>query len=446
MISSLRRGKAKNIIFLVSDGMNHGTLTLADAFKRLVQGESSHWTRLYRQTDWPIVRAMQETRSRNAIVTDSAAASSSWGCGARVDNRLLNMATGSNEGEYLPLEPIGVRAKKAGRSVGLVTTARITHATPAGFAANVEHRNLELIIANQYLEREIDILLGGGQCFYDPKLRPDRVNLYGEYRKAGYAVVRTLDKLLAVPADATRVLGCFYPQHLPYTIDRNNDPQLQATVPDLATMMRFALERLSLNPNGFILQVEGARVDHAGHANDVGAILWDQLAFDDCIPVACEFCRKHPDTLVILTTDHGTGGCMLNGEGSEYLLSAKMVENIAKIKTSFESLRQHWPDKAGAEEIQSLLEKLFGITVPLPTIREILPHIDFAATESFEGDQLSGTILAPILARFTAVHWTTQNHTGEHVELCAWGPGSETIRPFIENWQLHQVMCDAIGI
>ena len=81
-------------------------------------------------------------------------------------------------------------------------------------------------------------------------------------------------------------------------------------------MFKAALASLGGTNEGFFLQVEGGRVDHAGHANDAGAILHEYLEYDDCIPVALEYIKEHPDTLLIVTTDHGTGGCQLDGQGS----------------------------------------------------------------------------------------------------------------------------------
>lgn len=125
--------KPRNIIFLVSDGMSSGTLSIADQYLRWRDGRPSHWIRLYEEGK--VSRGLMDTASRNNIVTDSAAASSAWGCGLRVNNDTVNM--GPNGEAY---EPILVTAKQHGKATGLVTTATVTHATPAGFAANIRNR------------------------------------------------------------------------------------------------------------------------------------------------------------------------------------------------------------------------------------------------------------------------------------------------------------------
>jgi alkaline phosphatase len=152
-------GEARNVILMVSDGMNHGALSLARQYQGLVVQEESNWMRLYRER--PVVRCLAETFSANSCVTDSAAAASAWGGGRRVNNGVLNMLP--EGGEVVPLH---AKLQKAGKKTGLVTTATITHATPAGFAANVDSRADEGVIAQQYLDRRVDVLLGGGQKFF----------------------------------------------------------------------------------------------------------------------------------------------------------------------------------------------------------------------------------------------------------------------------------------
>ena len=113
---------------------------------------------------------------------------------------------------------------------GLVTTTEITHATPAGFAASMDSRDNAALIGAQYLQRKVDVLLGGGQKFFDPKRRPDQRDLKSEFAEAGYQVMVTAPELADAPADK-RWLGIFSDSHLPFTIDQQADATLQARVP-----------------------------------------------------------------------------------------------------------------------------------------------------------------------------------------------------------------------
>lgn len=173
---------------------------------------------------------------------------------------------------------------------GLVTTTEITHATPAGFAANVDNRDTGTAIAVQYLERKVDVLLGGGKNFFDPAKRKDKRNLKKDFLSAGYVVMETQDELKAAPNDQ-RWLGTFAASHLPYTIDHLASPKLVATVPTLAVMTRAALDWLG-KENHFILQVEGGLVDHACHNCDAASALRDMIAFDEALEACLEFQKK----------------------------------------------------------------------------------------------------------------------------------------------------------
>jgi alkaline phosphatase len=129
--------------------------------------------------------------------------------------------------------------------------------------------------------------------------------------------VRDAAGLRAAPATGP-ILGTFDAEHLPFSLDRAADPALAAAVPSLAEMARAALSRLSANARGFVLQIEGGRVDHAAHSNDIGALIHDQLAFDDAVGVALEFATGRDDTLVLITSDHGNSNPGLNGAGGSF--------------------------------------------------------------------------------------------------------------------------------
>ena len=136
-----RSKTAKNIIFLVSDGMSAGTLNMADLHLNRKFGRKSNWLSLYQENR--SARALMDTASANAMVTDSAAASSAWGGGIRVNNGSLNVGPGGEEHK-----PILRKFKDARKAVGCVTTVPITHATPAGFYMD-HHKNKKVDFRNR---------------------------------------------------------------------------------------------------------------------------------------------------------------------------------------------------------------------------------------------------------------------------------------------------------
>ncbi|MCB0443265.1 MAG: alkaline phosphatase, partial [Flavobacterium sp.] len=267
--------KAKNIIMLVSDGMSSGTLNMADIYLQQKNGKGSNWLNLYRENI--VSRALMDMASASSIVTDSAAASSSWGSGFRVKNGALNI--GVNGEEYLP---IWQKFKKAGKMAGCVTTVPITHATPAGFCVNSKSRNSQADIAESYLTQNFDVLMGGGQQYFSPNSRTDKKDLYTAFQSKGYQVVKTRAEMFAT-SNTKPILGVFAEDGLPYSIDCKNIKDLVNTIPTLAEMTQKAIDSMKNHKNGFVLQVEGGKVDWAAHANDIAGLLYDQVAFDEAV-------------------------------------------------------------------------------------------------------------------------------------------------------------------
>lgn len=427
-------GKPRNVILLVSDGMSSGTLSIADQFLRWRDGRPSHWMALYEQNQ--ASRGLMETASANSIVTDSAAASSAWGCGRRVRNYVLNMGP-DNE----PWEPILVTARQAGKGTGVVTTATVTHATPAGFIANVDSRDEE-IIAAQYVEREIDVMLGGGTHRFDASRRDDGRDLLADLQKAGYPYAITTAEMQAEAAQAERLLGFFSTWFLPFEIDRLNHAHgAQERVPSLAEMSQAALQVLNRNPAGFILQIEGARVDHAAHANDISGLIFDQIAFDDAIKVALDFAAEVPDTLVIITTDHGNANPGLSSGGSG---GDRNFTVLNSFKASQRNILRRLEADQTPEEIQQHILELTGIewtdeqaTIMLRSLNDDLPV-------AYNRMNSNRAILGQLLANDTDIGWVGNDHTSDHVELAAIGPGQEAVQAFTRNTDLHALMMSAL--
>ena len=341
-------GKTKNVIFMVSDGMSQGTLTMADLMIRDTHGRPSHWINLYETGR--AKRSLMDMASLNSVVTDSAAAASSWGCGHRIVNNAVNM--GPNGEVHPPLLPL---FKAAGKATGLVTTTRLTHATPSGFIANVRSRAMEDEIAMQMYERGADVLLGGGMRFFDASRRRDGKDLFGMFAEAGYHAVRTKPQLNALGNDGKPLIGLFYHEHLPYSVDHRHIDAHQRDVPTLAEMTQVALDRLSAKSDGFILQVEGGRVDHAAHGNCAAGLVFDQMAFDDAVGVVLRFVADRDDTLLILTSDHGNANPGLNGEGSNYGDSLANLRKLNHVTRSNEWMRENWTKEMSVAELRDSL-------------------------------------------------------------------------------------------
>lgn len=453
------RGKPKRIIHLVADGMSSGTLTCADQLSRLVRGRPLSWIKLYGEPTTS--SALMETRSLNSLVTDSAAASSSWGSGSRVVNGALNTLPDGRE-----LRTLCQLFGEHGWVRGLVTTTEITHATPAGFTVNASRRSDAGSIALQYLERRVEVLLGGGRQYFDPSTRRDKRDLEGEFEAWGYGVVRDRDGLMQAPLRG-RWLGLFADGHLPYTVDRDQSESLRRNVPTLAEMAARALERLERH-GSFLLQVEGGRVDHGAHASDAAAMLYDQLAFDEALDVCLSFQENHGDTLVVVTTDHGNSNPALNGMGSDYGSSAELLGNLRKATASFGEIEKRLVQAAGAGAaqtrtladgkskrevlivepavIRAVLEASVGFRVPDEHARAFARYLAGDWQPVFSQLDSRSAQLGQLLANHYGIGWTGTAHTSDHVMLAAVGPGADRFRGFIKNTDVFRNFTDLVGI
>ncbi len=431
-------GRVKNIIFMVSDGMSAGVPSLADEFGKVVRGKGSFWYQLLQNPEATL--GFFDMASLNSLVTDSASASSAWGSGSRIFNGQINVLPDGTR-----LTPIAQVVKQAGKKVGLVTTTRITHATPAGFAAVQPRRDDEDDIAPQYLNI-VDVLMGGGLRHYAPNRRKDGKDLIRTYQDAGYTYWNTREQAIS-NARPEKVLGLFYESHMPYTVDHIHSEELRRTVPTLAEMTRKALEILGDAPNGFLLQVEGGRVDHAAHANDAAGIMWDQLAFDDAVEVVYEFASKRDDTLVVVTSDHGNSNPGLNGMGGEYEASNKAMALLQYAKCSFEELPGKLRSASGADEVRTVIKEQLGIEINgeeanalAGAIKGNLPPIWNRQHRSLQG------LLGQILSNYNGYGWVGTSHTADYTWITALGAGREEFHGLIRNTDAFYKMLKLFGL
>ena len=341
-------GEAKNVIFFLGDGMGPVTTT-ATRIKYVGEAGSLAMDKL------PYA-ARIKTYSLDGQTTDSAPSMAAYMTGKKTRNETLGMdattvavapgtdaATGVGSAvDKCPAAGNGVASSTLlelaiakGKATGAVTTARLTHATPAATYAHVCHRNAEYEIARQAvpggagynaaLGGGVDVLLGGISQYWrpyaagtQPRGRPDGRDLVAELQAKGYTYVNDLAGLNAAPSTAgTKLIGLYdyaaSEGHMSYELDRN-----PAQEPSLAEMSVKAVDILSKNANGFFLMVEGGRIDHALHGTNAARALADTKAFDDAIQAVIDkvktFDADLANTLIVVTADHDHG-MAFNGYG-----------------------------------------------------------------------------------------------------------------------------------
>jgi alkaline phosphatase len=431
--------KVRGIIFMVSDGMSPGVLTLGEAWSRLTRNSGTRWWELMNERKTS--RGLMDTASANSMVTDSAAASSSWGGGERVNNGSINVRPDGRS-----LIPLAHALGKKGARIGLVTTATITHATPAGFAAIASERGDEAVIAPQYL-KSVDVLLGGGSGYFSKDERKDKRDLSGEFTAAGYDVVANREAMLA--AKSPKLLGTFSRGHLPYSIDRKASEELTKTVPTLAEMAAAALGRFLEGDKPFLLQVEGARIDHAAHRNDIGALLNEQIAFDDAVAHVLSATAGRDDILVVVTSDHGNSNPGLNGTGGGYRRTDGLFKNITKQKASYEAMFTEWTKLARPDDKDALTGLISGQLGFEAKDHESSALLDiFAKKPIIEwNEQLAKPegLLGQFQGNHTGIGWTGTSHTSDPTLISAFGPQSDRLAGIIRNCDVYGHIVEMLG-
>ncbi|MHB8908124.1 MAG: alkaline phosphatase [Syntrophales bacterium] len=421
--------QARNIILLIGDGMGPSQFGAARLYSNRVVGKDLRMVEVMK--DGRTAYVVNETA--DSTVTESAAAATQIACGVKVPARAAGMGTDGKT----PCTTILEMAKAGGKATGLVTTSGITDATPASFSAHVPHRSDEVSVAAQELGLGVDVLMGGRKIFFLPEAsggkRKDGRNLLDEAKKAGYAVVGTADELRQAPDG--KILGLFNMGNMAFEIDRPTTRE-----PSLAEMTLKTLQVLSKSPKGFFAMIEGGRIDHAAHRNDAAATIRDMLAFDAAVGAALDFARQNPDTLLIVTADHETGGMALMGqskESGEYVgMDFKAIE---KSQVSFETLAEGLGKNPPPEKIKAAVKQHLAIDltdeevkiVAGDTLRKMEPaNYNYPMLHS----------LAFVLRPYLRVGWGSQTHTASPLFAFGTGPGSERVRGLLHNTELFTIM------
>ncbi|MFC6904732.1 alkaline phosphatase [Halalkalicoccus tibetensis] len=361
-------------------------------------------------------------------VTDCAAAATSMSGGVKAYNGAIGGVAGE-DGEFVPVETVLEAARDAGKSTGLVTNTRITHATPAAFGAHVPERGMEDEIARQYIEETgVDVLLGGGKAFFDPEEREDGEDLLATAEEEGYELVETADELDGV--DQTPVLGLFTDDdsHMNYYLDRL--PEDGTGQPGLPEMVEKAIELLSENEEGFFLMVESGRVDHCGHANDP-AIAAEQLEGDEAVGACLDYVQddSNPPTTMVTTADHECGGMSLARDGP-YNVNFDVLDAMGASAT--EGLAPLIEEADSIEEIRGIMDDHAGI--------DDMDEYDVARVQRTPDD------VKEVLNERALVGWTSDGHTAADVPTFASGPNAEFVNAARDNTDMAGLITDSLGL
>lgn len=441
-------GEARNVILFIGDGMGPVTVAAARIFK---YGEAGSLT-----IDTMPRSARIRTFALDAQTTDSAPSMAAYMTGVKTRNDVISMdastitktpstdnsvtpnvsnavnncpATGNGAASPTLLE----QAIAKGKASGVVTTARLTHATPAATYAHVCNRDAEFEIARQAvpggagynpaLGNGIDVLLGGVSSYWrphnpttTPRGRPDKRDLVAELQARGYTAVSDLASFTAAPTTG-KLVGLFDQAaaqgHMSFELDR--DPTKE---PSLAQMTAKAIDILSKNPNGYFLMVEGGRIDHALHGNNAKRALADTISFDDAIKAALGKVDL-TNTLIVVTADHDHT-LAFNGYSP---LGNDILGKSRDIKTK--SLQN-------AADGKPYTTLVFGNgSGERKDVRDDLTSVDTSGNKDYK--------------QAVSIPLSSETHGGGDVMLFATGAGSKAFKGSLDNTKVFGLIRQAFG-
>lgn len=343
-LSSFSQGKKpKNVILVIADGMGPASFTATRIWDKGSSG-------LLSMEKMPVT-GYAKTYSGSDFVTDSAASGTALASGVKTYNGAIGLTYPrlDPKKKHRSLETLVDVMSRSGKSTGVLTTTRVTHATPASFYAHVVSRDMEDEIAEFVEPSSLDLLMGGGRRHFLPQ---DGTSGTRRYRKDGYNIVESLVKngwthfdtkqdMLAHKGKSmdSKVLGLFNDTHVTYEQDRSKEENQKE--PSLTEMSSFAIEFLRDNKEGFFLMIEAGRIDHASHNNDVVNMLHETRELDHCIEMILNH-ELMDETLLVITADHETAGLAVSGYGDVEQVKGDELLKIRHQGTSQEASYLSW--------------------------------------------------------------------------------------------------------
>ncbi|MFD0590107.1 alkaline phosphatase [Paenibacillus sp. GCM10027627] len=423
---------SKNLIVLIGDGMGPAQVSAARNYLMYNKGiDTLALDSIYvGQATTYADRGEDGGIIVSGAVTDSASAGTAFATGHKTYNAAISV---SNEDVAKPYASVIEAAELSGKATGLVSTARITHATPAVYASHVRSRDNESAIASQYLNSGVDVLLGGGSANFlskaDKGKRSDK-SIISDFEAEGYTYVKDKSGLKGLSDKDDKVLGLFGGSHVSYVPDRSSE------TPSLAEMTDAALDILSEDEDGFAVMIEGGRIDHAAHANDFPTMVQEVLDFDAAVKAALDFAKKDGNTSVVITADHETGGLSLSRDNI-YELNLSLWD---KQKNSSEFIAGKLKAATTIAEVKAIVQANTWIT----------DLTDEEATEILTGgsdpDYGQEGAYNAVISKRLLIGWSGHGHSAVDVGVWAYGPIADLVKGQIDNTRVATASAEVIGV
>jgi alkaline phosphatase len=425
----------KNIIMVIADGMGPAYTTSYRYFN------DDPTTDIVEETvfDRLLVGSVSTyPASVSGLVTDSAAGATALATGYKTYNGAIALDVNKNS-----VETVLEFAKKQGKKTGIVVTSQINHATPAGYLTHNESRNNYNAIADSYIDKGIkaDVYFGGGWKYF---IREDR-NLIEEFKASGFQYIDNYNALNTLKPEMP-VIGLFDDTGLPSAQD-DSDPYR------LSAMTKVAIKQLE-NSKGYFMLVEASQIDWAGHSNDIATAMAEMSDLAKTMEYLEEYVKQNPDTLVILTADHSTGGLTVGARGKyewhpEVLRTMKsspsvIAKQLANNLVTQQGLSQLLNFDVTNNEVEQIeAAKIFAVE-EIATYKSLDEQEKLKTKEPTMNNIIASAIKNIIDIR-TNTGWTSGGHTAIDVPLHTLGKSSEVLKGKVDNTDIAKQIFLLLG-
>ncbi|MDD4671767.1 MAG: alkaline phosphatase [Bacteroidales bacterium] len=451
--------KAKYVFYFIGDGMGIQHITATQNYLAGVEGAPMANKQLS-FTTFPVTGFVQ-TYSDNRYITGSAAAGTALAAGYKTSVNTIGLAPNRID----TLHSIAYYAHNAGFNVGVATSVSVDHATPAAFYAHQPLRSNYHAISHDMIRAGYKFFAGGG--FKDPfgkKTDNPQGNIFEKGQQSGFyftnslsvtdsvinsykSIVYTLDK----PASGAA---------LKYQIDSNDD---DVTLSQVTSMGIDILD----SPNGFLFMVEGGKIDWAAHDNDAATVIHDVVALSDAVDIALQFYTQYPEqTLIVVTSDHETGGMSVGRRGSRYQSNVPL---LAKQKLSLDQLNVEVGNFISRKKTKPTLNEtiqflsnpqVLGMDSKRLTKAQlkrmsdaysvaVLPQTAKQAeanSKLYKSYNPIAITAVQLLNEMAGIGWTTGSHTASHVPVYAIGAGDYLFSGQLNNTDIPRRIATAMGL
>lgn len=474
--TKVNSNQAKYVFLFIGDGMGLTPVTAAEDYKGYTStNKGLVYPDLMNFTEMPVI-GLKTQYDCHSFIPDSASTASAFATGDKTQTNSIGVSGDFEKSS----DSIAEKAKRAGKSVGILSTVTLNHATPAGFYANEESRKSYYEIGKQMAKTDFDYFAGGSLNERTGEAN-DQKDLYEILEDEGYTIYETKKAAKKINKNSEKVYWVSEDLQdegaMTYAIDKTKKSQ------DFSDMVAKGIEVMEDDPEGFFMMAESGKIDWAEHANDGATTVEEVIDFQSSIQEAIDFYNEHPDeTLIVVTADHATGGFTIGNASTGYETYFDVLAKQKGSQVEFDKIVKEALEKNPQltfEEFKSNIEDFFGLKLEADAPSEKVSNSEkstyqeeqaknrmlcskeeyeqlkaaFEESKKAEEEQDSSyggyvpvsVTATRILDKKSGLAWSTNDHSGEKVPVYAMGSGAYMFDGEFDDTDVAIRIGDAMG-